>query len=83
MRVEAEYLPRVCVTHPMQAVDHVDIEIEKRMPAGIAVEGMFDETLGGFGIDAECRAAASTSACFSIPVTQPKSCDSNVSSSCG
>ena len=39
--------------HPVQAVDDVDIEIEKEWPPGITVERMFDETLGRLTVDAE------------------------------
>ena len=57
MGVETQDLPGVGSAQSVQPVNHVNIKIEERVPAGITVEGMFDEALRRFGIDPEglCR----------------------------
>ena len=53
MGIQTQDLPLVRLTQPAKTVHDINIDIEERVTARIAVEGMFDETLRCRRIDAE------------------------------
>src|SRR6188474_49307 len=53
MRIQAGHLAAMGFAQPMQAVDNVDVEVEEGVTPRIAVQGIFDEPLGGRDLHAE------------------------------
>ena len=51
VRIQAGHLALMRVPHLMQSIDHIDVEIKKRIAAGIAIQRIFDQTFRSRHID--------------------------------
>ncbi len=53
VRIETGHLAPIGFAQPVKSVDHIDVEIEKRISAGITIQRIFDQTFGSGDIDSE------------------------------
>src|SRR5215472_11966344 len=53
VRIQTSHRAGMRPPHAMEAVNHIDIQIEKRIAAGISKQWVFKETLGGLDVHTE------------------------------